>query len=187
MKTVGQVVEETINLCDRGLDDFAFVSACDAVRQTAAKVYLDQQIPEPEFQRFIRDNWRLISFMGIPRTDPIPVNLPFSIRRSVTSLNIHNLVEEIVIFSARQSLATRRMPPEITFGRDPGIVIKEDKLYFPKSLIFALLGSVILNPVNKDESVPAHYWINIWDFKMFTSELWGRMDLAERIMNLYSK
>ena len=30
MKTVGQLVEETINLSDRGIPEFAFLPACDA-------------------------------------------------------------------------------------------------------------------------------------------------------------
>jgi hypothetical protein len=29
------------------------------------------------------------------------------------------------------------------------------------------------------------YWISISDFKMFISELFGRQDLAERIMKFY--
>ena len=66
-----------------------------------------------------------------------------------------------------------------------GTEIEKDKLMLPKSLLFALLGSVVFNPVNKDETVADRYWLNIWDFKMFISELWGRMDLAERVIKHY--
>ncbi|NJM52663.1 MAG: hypothetical protein HC846_04245 [Blastocatellia bacterium] len=185
MKSIGQLVEETINVSDRGLPEFAFLNACEALDLTAQKVYKDEQTAEPAFQKFIRENWRLISFMGIPRSDVIPANLPFGLRRAIPSLNMPNLALEIVIYAVRHTLSTRRLPLEIGFARFGGITVENDKLLFPKSLLFAILGSVIFSPVNKDEKVPDNYWINIWDFKMFTSELWGRMDLAERVMNLY--
>jgi hypothetical protein len=185
MKSIGQLVEETINLSDRGLPEFAFLTACEALNQTALEVYQDEELAEPAFQRFIRENWRLISFMGIPRSDAIPPSLPFGLRRVVPSLNMPNLMQEIVIYAVRHTLSTKRMPLEVGFAKFGGVVVEDEKLLFPKSLLFAILGSVIFNPVNKGEKVPDIYWINIWDFKMFTSELWGRMDLAVRIMDLY--
>lgn len=185
MKAIGLLVEETINLSDRGIPEYAFLSACEALNQTAQKVYQTEETAEPLFQRFIRDNWRLISFMGIPRSDSIPANLPFGLRRVVPSLNMPNIMQEIVIYAVRHTLSTRRMPLEVGFSKFGGVTVEDEKLLFPKSLLFGILGSVIFNPVNKDEKVPDAYWINIWDFKMFTSELWGRIDLAERVMDLY--
>lgn len=187
MKSIGQLVEETINLSDRGIPEYAFLTACEALLLTAQKVYQGEELAEPEYQKFIRGNWRLISFMGIPSSDTIPANLPFGLRRAIPSFNIPNLIEELVIYAVRHTLSTRHMPLEIGFSKFGGIAVENEKLLFPKSLLFGILGSVIFNPVNKDEAVPAHYWINIWDFKMFTSELWGRMDLAERVMNLYQE
>lgn len=186
MKSIGQLVEETINLSDRGIPEYAFLTACEALDLTSQKAYAGEELVEPTFQRFIRENWRLISFMGIPQTDIIPIPLlPFGLRRAIPSFNVPNLTEEIIIYAVRHTLSTRHMPMEIGFSKFGGITVENDKLLFPKSLLFGILGSVIFNPVNKGESLPAHYWINIWDFKMFTSELWGRMDLAERVMNLY--
>jgi hypothetical protein len=185
MKTIGQLVEESINLSDRGIPEYAFFTACDALRHTAEKVYEGHELAEPEFQLFIRDNWRLISFMGIPSTDTIPANLPFGLRRAIPSLNTPNLAQEIIIHAVRHTLSTRRLPLEIGFSKFGGITVENEQLLFPKSLLFAILSSVILNPVNKDEKCSDNYWISIWDFKMFISELWGRMDIAERVMNLY--
>jgi hypothetical protein len=184
MKTIGQLVEETLDYTDRGLLEVAFLPACEALRQTADAVYADQKSAEPEFQRFIRENWRLISFMGIPRRDAIPPNLPFGLRRAIPSFNIPNIYEEIVIYAVRQTLATHRIPLEIGFNNF-GTDVENEKLLLPKSLLFAILGSVVFNPVNKDETLADKYWLNIWDFKMFISELWGRQDLAERVIRLY--
>jgi hypothetical protein len=185
MKPNGQLVEEAINLSDRGIPEYAFFTACEALRQTAQLVYEGEPQPEPEFQKFIRDNWKLISFMGIPRTDVIPSNLPFGLRRAIPSLNTPNLAQEIIIYAVRHTLSTKRLPLEIGFSKFGGIMVENDQLLFPKSLLFAILSSVILNPVNKNEKCSENYWISIWDFKMFISELWGRMDLAERVMKLY--
>ena len=83
----------------------------------------------------------------------------------------------------RQTLATTRLPIEIAFNRMGGVEVKDDKLLFPTSLIYGVLASVIFHPLNKDEKIPDSYWISVRSFKMFISELWGREDLAERIMN----
>ncbi len=185
MKTVGQIVEESLQFCDGGSFEMAFVPACEALKQTAEKVYSETASAEPKFQQFIRGNWRLISFMGIPKTDSIPPNLPFSLRRAVPSFNIPNLMEEMIIFVVRQTLITHRLPFEIGFHKISSIKVEHDKLLFPRSLVFAILGSVIFHPSNKDEKLPDKYWMNIRDFKMFISELWGRADLAKRVMELY--
>lgn len=184
MKSIGQLVEETITVADRGLPDFAFYTACEALKQTAEMVYKDEELVEPAFQKFIRDNWRLISFMGISGSN-FPEDLPFTLRRSVPSLNMPFLAQEIVIYMVRHTLATHQMPLGVGFAQFGQIRIENEKLLFSKNLLYAILGSVILNPINKDEKAPEKFWISIWDFKMFISELWGRMDLAERVMNLY--
>lgn len=185
MKSIGQLIEETINLSDRGIPEYAFYTACEALNQTAQKVYEGKNIAEPAFQTFIRANWRLIAFMGIPSTESIPANLPFGLRRAIPSLIIPNLAEEIIIYAVRHTLATKRLPAEIGFSKFGGISVENERLLFPKSLLFGILSCIILNPVNKSESIPDNYWISIWDFKMFISELWGRMDIAERVMKLY--
>jgi hypothetical protein len=185
MKTIGQLVEETLDYSDRGLFDAAFLPACEALRQTAEMAYANERSAEPEFQRYIREYWYLISFMGIPRRDSIPPNLPFSLRRAVPSFNIPNIYEEIVIHAVRHTLATHRIPLELGFNSFGATEVEGEKLLLPKSLLFALLGSVVFNPINKNESVAEKYWLNIWDFKMFISELWGRIDLAERVIKLY--
>ncbi len=185
MKTIGQMVEESLDYADRGSLEIAFLPACEALRQTAEMVHHETNTGEPPFQRFIRDNWRLISFMGIPRMDSVPPNLPFGIRRVIPSFIISNIYEEIVIYTVRQTLTIHRVPLEIGFNSFGGTMVENDKLLLPKSLIFSILGSVVFNPLNQHETVADRYWLNIWDFKMFVSELWGRMDLAERVMKLY--
>ena len=187
MKTIGQLVQETLDSSDKKLHEIAFINVCEAIEQTAQKIFGNESLPEPAFQRFISRNWRLISFMGISDGAVLPLDLPFRLRRAVSSFNSPRITEEIVTFAVRQTLLTRRLPLEISFNETTMFIVENDKLLFPKSLLFALVGSVVLHPANKNELLPDKYWLSIWDFKMFISELWGRADLAERVMKIYSK
>jgi hypothetical protein len=63
MKSIGELVEETLDYSDRGLLEIAFLPACYALQQTAELIYTDENNYEPKFQRFIRENWQMISFM----------------------------------------------------------------------------------------------------------------------------
>jgi hypothetical protein len=184
MKTIGQLVEESVSLADRGLPQFAFYHACEALNQTALNIYADEELFEPAYQKFIQDHWRLIYFMAIGNAD-FPDNLPFTLRRSATTLQMPFLAKEIITNTVRHTLSTRQMPLDVGFSNFGILRVENDKLLFSNSFLFAILGSAILHPINKNEEVPEKLWISIWDFKMFISELWGRMDLAERVMNLY--
>lgn len=185
MKTVGQLVQDSMDLSDRGLLDLAFIPACDALNLTAQKSFEEGTLIQNDHQAFIREHWRLISFAGIPRDFSLPADLPFRLRRAVPSFHVPSIIEELVIFTVRQSIGTRRVPVEVAFNNMGILEVKNDKLIYPKSLIFGILAPVVFHPVNKNEIIPDRYWLNVWDFKMFVSELWGRMDLAERIMAVY--
>ena len=186
MPTIGELVQESMDLSDRGLLEQAFLPTCRALEATAKKEFEQGILPAPDYQEFIRNHWRLINFAGIPAMSSIPPDLPFRLRRAIPSFNVPNVLKEIIIFTVRQTLGTSRLPIEIAFNRMGGIEVKNDKLLLPTSLMFALLATVVFHPLNKDEKIPDRYWLNVRDFKMFVSELWGREDLSERIMNLYT-
>jgi hypothetical protein len=185
MNTIGELIEETIDLADRGLFENSFLHCCETLRETSEKLYDGEETIEPKISRFIRENWKIISLMALPNDVKIPVDVPFEIRRSVPGYSSADSKEELVVYAARQTLAMRRMPIALGFNKLREIVVVEEKLLLPKSLIFGLIAAVIVNPINKNEKINDKYWINIWDFKMFISELWGRGDLVKRIINLY--
>jgi hypothetical protein len=185
MATLGKLIEQTIEYGDRGLFELAFVPACEAIRLTADRLYQGEEIAEPSFQRFLRENWRIISLLAITRDLQIPADIPLPVRQSVPGNLMADSAEQLVIYSVRQTLVMKRMPISLGFVKRGGMVVNDEKLLMPKSLIFAMLASVIVNPINKDESVGDKYWLNMWDFKMFISELWGRSDLLDRMMELY--
>jgi hypothetical protein len=185
MTTLGNLIEQTIEYGDRGLFELAFVPACETVRQTAEKLYQGEENAEPAFQRFLRENWRIISLLAITRDLQIPADIPLAVRQAIPGNAIVNSAEELVIYAVRQTLAMNRMPLALGFNKRGGTVVEGEKLLLPKSLIFAMLAAVIINPINKDETITDRYWLNMWDFKMFISELWGRNDILRRIIELY--
>lgn len=183
--TIGEYIQEAIDFMDRGLFPLAFASACAAVSETLKKSSEKDVLSEDDFRRFIKENWELISFMCIPRALPLPLNVPFGVKRIEPKFNVHHGADEIILLVINKTLALGRLPDEFAFHAEGGFEIKENKLQIPHTLVGGLLGLAVVHPINKDESISDKYWINISDFKMFVSELWGRIDLAVRIRKFY--
>lgn len=183
--TVGENVREAVDFMERGLSELAFAKACAAIGETIRKTTGKPDLSEGDYHRFIRENWQLISFMSLPQALPLPLDIPFKLKRIVPKFNVLHSAEEIISLVVTQTLYTGKLPSEFAFNSNNFFEAKENKFFLPRTLPGGLLGIVIIQPVNKGETIPNKYWINIADFKMFTSELWGRIDLAERIMNFH--
>ncbi len=185
MNIVGEYVQEAVDFMNSGSYGRAVPPTAQAIRATIRKALQKENTSEDDFKRFIKQNWSLIVFMGMPRALPLPMNIPFGLKRIVPSFNVHHGAEEIISLVIRETLKFNRFPAEFAFNSAGKFEIKDGKLLLPPGLINGLLGSVIFHTVNKDETIGEKYWMNISDFKMFISELWGRQDLAERIMKFY--
>lgn len=185
MKTVGELVQESVDFMNSGAYRQAVLPCALAIDATAKKVFGKESISEDDFKRFLKQNWQLISFMGMSRALPLPMNIPFALKRIVPSFNVHHGAEEIILLVLRETQKFGKMPAEFAFNTEGKFEIKDNKMLLPRGLVNGLLGSVIFNEANKNESIGEKYWMNISDFKMFISELWGRADLAERIMKFY--
>jgi hypothetical protein len=185
MNTVGEYVQEAVNFMNSGSYDLAFSPTALAIDATARKAFEKDTLSEMDFQRFLKENWPLITFMGMPRALPLPMNIPFGLKRIVPTFNVHHGAEEIVFLVISQTLKFGRMPAEFAFNSAGKFEVKSGRLLLPIGLINGLLGSVIFHPTNRGETIGDKYWISISDFKMFISEFWGRSDLAERIMKFY--
>ena len=177
MKKVGELVQEAIDFMNSGLAQYAIIPTVAAIAETAKSV--------GGCDEFIRENWDLIAFMGLPRALPLPLKISFGAKRIFPQLNINADAQTIILFLIRETLAKGKMPDEFAFHSNGEFEIKDNKIFLPESLISGLLGVIIVHPENKNEQIGEKYWMNISDFKMFISELWGRRDLAERIMKFY--
>jgi len=185
MKTVGELVQEAVDSMNSGAYRQAVLPTALAIEATARKVFDTETISETDYKKFLKDNWQLITFMGMSRALPLPMNIPFALKRIVPSFNVHHGAEEIILMVLRQTMQFGKMPAEFAFNTEGKFEIKDNKMLLPRGLVNGLLGSVIFNTLNKNETIGEKYWMSISDFKMFISELWGRHDLAARIMKFY--
>lgn len=184
MNQVGELIRETIEAMETGGSDMAFASACAALKITLQKALEKDDLASGDYHHFVKQNWRLISFMGLPRALPMPPDVDAQLKLIVHGFNI-NGAEELILHLVRQTAQTGRTPAQFKFYSGATFEIRASQVFIPSSVIGAIIGIVIFQAVNKNETVPDRYWINISDFKMFISEFWGRLDLAERIMNFY--
>lgn len=184
---IGQTVQEAIDLMNSGSNVKAMEPTAAAIDLTVRRVTGADAFSSLNCERFIRSNWDLIAFMGMPRTLPLTMDFPFKLKRIMPSFNVHHGAQEIVSLAVTETLKHGRMPDHFAFNSTGRFEITDKQLLFPNGLICGLLGSVIFNPANEDETIGDQYWISISDFKMFVSELFGRDDLAERIMKFYKE
>jgi hypothetical protein len=185
MNTVGEYVQEAVDFMNSGSYLRAVAPTVLAIDATMRKTSEKENSSEDDYKRFLKQNLPLITFMGMPHALPLPMSVPFGLKRIVPQFNVHHGAEEIILLVIRETSKFGRMPAEFAFNSSGKFEIKDNKLLLPRGLVNGLLGSVIFHPTNKDEIIGEKYWMNISDFKMFISELWGRADLAERIMNFY--
>ena len=184
MENVGQIVQEAIDLMNSGAHDAAMLPTARAIAATRAKE-TEAEPGELEIERFLKENWPLITFMGMPQALPLPMNIPFALKRIVPAFNSLHGAPEIISLVVNRTLQLGLMPAEFGFNSTGTFEINDGKMLLPIGLVCGLLGSVIFNPSNAGESIGDRHWISISDFKMFVSELFGRKDLAERIMKFY--
>jgi hypothetical protein len=187
MAEVSEAVQEAVDLMNSGAYERAVLPTAFAIDLTVRKINGKDTFSELDCGRFLKDQWDLITFMGMPRALPLPMSIPFGLKQIIPTFNSLHGALEIVTMVITETLKQRQMPAEFTFNSTGKFEIRNDKLLLPTGLVCGLLGSVIFHPLNKDEEIGEFYWINISDFKMFVNELFGKQELAERIMRFYSE
>ncbi len=185
MKTIGEIVKESIDLMERGHSDKAFVRACFALNETIKKTCGKDELTLFDYKEFIDEYWDLLFFMSFPIITSPYLDVQFVIKEISLNPRRSYSVKEIVVFLLTYALRNGRMPSDIKFFTANNFEKNNDKLFIPSTLLSGVLGLVIVHPINKKEKIPDKYWVSISDFKMFISELWGRIDLAERVRKFY--
>lgn len=185
MNKVGELIQETIEAVESGALDAAWAIASGAAAESLRKAAETADLTNGDYQNFVKRHWRLLAFMGLPRALPLPLAVEFGLSRVVHGFNLKT-AEETVTHLVRQSAAGGRTPAQFKFHHGSQFETRGQQILVPASLIGGLVGVVIFQPVNRDQRVPDKYWINVSDFKMFVSEFWGRIDLAERIVDFYT-
>jgi hypothetical protein len=185
MESVGDLVKRTADLNERGLSSEAF---CAASRAFAATLTKATGVTDPglaDIKTFVDDNWEMLRFMSVPAVALTPLDIPIMIREISLNPRRRYTAKELIVHLISQSMRTGRVPEGFGFTRGHQFEKNNDVVLVPVTLISGLLTFSVVHPSNANEEVPDKYWVSIGDFKMFVSEFWGRMDLAERIRKLY--
>lgn len=184
MNQVGELMREAIEAMENGATEAAFAATCAAVAETLKKSLGTEDLSGGDYQKFIKQHWRLLCFMGLPHALPMPLAVEFNLTKLVHGFTLRG-AEDLILHVVRQTALTGKLPPQFKFHSGSTFEVGSNQILVPASLVGGLVGIVIFQPANKGESVPDKYWLNISDFKMFISEFWGRIDLAERVMSFY--
>ena len=185
MKSVGKLVMEAADLNERGQSAAAFDAACAAFGTTLTAANGKEDPALPDLKAFVDKHWELIRFLSFPAVNTPYIDLPLVIREISLNPRRRYTAKEIVVFMISHSLRIGGLPEGFGFTRANRFEKKNETLFVPVTLVSGLLAFVVVYPGNRAEKADDKYWISIADFRMFISELWGRMDLAERIRKFY--
>lgn len=182
MTSIGERIQEAIEHMEQGETTQALASACIALDATV------QRQTDCVLKRFVHDHLWLITYIGFPGLTVSTIKVPFSHPGMKSDTSDFVGIEDIVLHVIQCSLNhTGERESKITWndkaalGLDP-----EGNLILNSGLIWSLISTVIFSPCNKMEFIAEHYWLQVGEFRMFISELWGRMDIAERIVKFYT-
>ncbi|HEY2867183.1 MAG TPA: hypothetical protein VGJ02_08835 [Pyrinomonadaceae bacterium] len=185
MRTVGALVQEALDLMGSGSPDMAMRPVSLAVQSTAGKALSRKPVQELDISTFVKANWGILSFGCAALTRPLPLNIPFALKRIVPTFNSLHGVQEIIALVVSQTLERGELPPHFKFNWDGEFAAKGGRLLLPSGLPSALLGTVIFHPVSAGEPIGERYWFSVGDFRMFVTELFGRQDLMDRIIEYH--
>jgi hypothetical protein len=184
MSEIGKLVAETIEFSASTVSTRAFTGACHAFCETAKKRYEQDQISHSLVLKFVKENWWLIDFIGLPDEMPVSDEVILLSKKKIFKEGTTFQIEEIIAYLIMQNTTTKGLPFGMEFAAVHDMRIEDDKVLIPKKLISGILGVVVFHPINKDETIDESYWMSFRGFKMFISELWGREDLVARLKRL---
>lgn len=185
MAKISETIQESIDLMERGLYEKAFTKAALVCRETIKKDLEKDELTLSDYKNFVDEHWGLISFMCFPHSKSPYLDLQFVIKEISMNPRRNYTLKEIVVYLLTYALKYKKLPPDMTFFAGNNFEKNNNRLFIPGTFVSGLLGLMVVHPVNKNEEIPDKYWINISDFKMFVSELWGRIDIAERVRKFY--
>jgi len=184
MLSVGQRIQEAIDHMGKGEIMRALTPACIALDITSQRHAGAKRSGRAIFKRFVTEHMWLISYLGFPGLMSSIVRVPFShpdVKPDAAgTVGIDDIVYHIIrcgLIHSDETSAKIVWSSALALGLD-----NHGNLVLHQDLVWALIATVVFAPVNKSESVPETYWIQIGGFKSFVSEYWGRIDLAKRIV-----
>lgn len=188
MVSVGERVQEAIDRMGEGKITQALTPACIALDVTSQRHAGAKRSGRALFKRFVREHLWLITYVGFPGLMASTVRVPFSHPDVQPDAAGTVGIEDIIYHVVRCSLIhSDEKASKIVWNR--AIALGHDQqgnLVLNQGLVWGLVSAVVFAPVNKGESIADSYWLQVGQFTMFISELWGRIDLAKRFVKFHT-
>jgi len=186
MLTIGDRIKKAIDEMGKGQIEHALTETCIAIDLTAQKISGKSRSSRTDYKKFIADYMWLISYMGLPGIIAGAIRIKFKHPDIKPDATGHCGVEDVVYHVIRCGLIhSTGLDEKIKWSDSTIIGSDEDgNLTLCNKFIWGLIGAIIFCPANNNENIDESYWIRIDDFKFFIQQLWGRVDLAKRIINL---
>ncbi|MCA9371553.1 hypothetical protein KC726_01510 [Candidatus Woesebacteria bacterium] len=186
MLTIGDRIKKAIDEMEKGQIEHALTEVCIAIDITAQKISGKSRSSKSDYKKFVSNYMWLISYMGLPGIMAGTIRIKFDHKDVKPDATGYCGVEDIVYHIIRCGLIHATGLDERIIWSDNTIIGSDEKgnLTLCNKFIWGLVGAVIFCPENKNEKIDENYWIKIDDYKFFIQELWGRVDLAQRIIKL---
>jgi hypothetical protein len=185
--SVGEKIREAIDWMGRGNMAQALGAVSIAVDMTSRRHAGSERSGHAIRRRFVHDYLWLIARLGFPAWPPAAARNPVTPGEAksggAAAADVEEIVDHVIRCGLSRSdgraskIAWRRA---IAVGRD-----EEGNLVLNEGLFWGLVSAVVFAPVNRLESIPDEYWLQVGPFRMFISELWGREDLARRMIRFH--
>ena len=187
MIAVGRRIQEAIDHMGKGETMLALTPACIALDITSQRHAGLKRSSRSSFKRFVQENLWLITYVGFPGLMASTVRVPFvhpDVKPDAAGcVGIEDIIYHVIrcsLIHSDEKNSKIRWNDAIALGLD-----QDGNLVLNNGLIWGLVSAVVFSPSNKDESVPEQYWLQVGMFRMFISELWGRIDLAKKFVKFH--
>ena len=188
MISVGQRVREAIDYMTKGEIVSALTPACIALDVTSQRHAGAKRSGRAIFKRFVQEYLWLITYVGFPGLMASTVRVPFT-HPDIKPDAVGTVgVEDIIYHVIRCSLVhSDEKAAKIVWNKAIALGLDQNgNLVLNQGLVWGIVSAVVFAPVNKGESIPDTYWLKVGQFTNFISELWGRVDLAKRIVKFHT-
>jgi hypothetical protein len=171
--SIGKRVSEAIDKMQASDPEGALFAICAALEASAVKEF--GKPGRASYKDFVSQNLGLITNVAFGRGRILNLRLDYEHPQMKKSPDGVYPIEEILYHAVRCGLYhAAELPSSLRFVAEQKIYSDKGALVLPASFVFGLITAVIVAPVNAHESASRPSMLNLGDFPIPISHLWGR-------------
>jgi hypothetical protein len=171
--SIGKRVSDAIDKMEVSDPEAALFAICAALEATAAKEF--GKPGRSSYKDFISQNLGLITNIAFGRGRILNLRLDYDHPEMKKNSEGVYPIEEILYHAVRCGLYhAAELPNNLRFVAEQKIYYDSGALVLPASFVYGLVTAVIVAPVNAHEVASKPSMLNLGDFPLPISHLWGR-------------